>query len=321
MAKNLAIAPSVDYSHSAPTPPPPRAKEAAGMPEIREVPNAPSGPELVHVIDDLDLPEFLSVAATFGQSRYGYAVTPNVDHLIRFHEDPGFRALYRSAEFVLMDSRFMARILRLWKGVRLRVCTGSDLSAGLLAKVVKPSDCVVFIGGTTQQAERLAALHGLHNVHHHNPPMGFINDPVAVEKCLQFIESHAPFRFCFLAVGSPQQESIAQQLLARGVARGLALCVGASLNFITGTEKRAPVWVQKLSLEWLFRLMQNPRRMAGRYLVRGPRIFNYLRRAKFIQRHPSVGQARAPTPLLADSALMAELLGEEGQAGEEFGLR
>jgi hypothetical protein len=103
------------------------------------------------------------------------------------------------------------------------------------------------------------------------------------------------------------------------VARGLALCVGASLNFITGTEKRAPAWVQKLTLEWLYRLLQNPRRMAGRYLVRGPRIFNYLRRAQFIQRNPSAGHAR--TPLLADSALVAELLGDEGQAGEEFGLR
>jgi exopolysaccharide biosynthesis WecB/TagA/CpsF family protein len=294
--------------------------EAGVTPEISEASNSPSDSDLVHVVDDLDLPQFLSVAATFGQRRYAYAVTPNVDHLIRFHEDPGFRALYRSAEFVLMDSRFMVRVLRLWKGVRLRVCTGADLTAGLLAKVVKPSDRIVLIGGAAHQAERLAALHGLQNVRHHNPPMGFINDPIAVEKCLRFIESHAPFRFCFLAVGSPQQEYIAQQLLARGVAQGLALCVGASLNFVTGAEKRAPVWIQKLSLEWLHRLMQNPRRMARRYLVRGPRIFNYLRRAHFVQRNPSAGPARA-TPLLADSELMAELLAEEPQAGEEFGLR
>jgi exopolysaccharide biosynthesis WecB/TagA/CpsF family protein len=275
--------------------------------------------DLVHLIDDFDLTEFLSVAATFDPSRFAYAVTPNVDHLIRFHEDPAFRALYRTAEFVLMDSRFMARVLRLWKGIRLRVCTGSDLSAGLLSKVVGPCDRIVLIGGSTQQAQRLAALHGLQNVCHHNPPMGFINDPEAVEKCLQFVESRTPFRFCFLAIGSPQQEMIAQQLLNRGVARGLALCVGASLNFITGAEKRAPLWIQRLSLEWLYRLLQDPRRLASRYLIRGPRLFNHLRRARFVQRNAPAAHSRA-VPRLADSALMAELLGEEPQAGGELGL-
>jgi exopolysaccharide biosynthesis WecB/TagA/CpsF family protein len=114
--------------------------------------------------------------------------------------------------------------------------------------------------------------------------MGFINDPVAVEDCLSFIESASPFRFCFLAVGSPQQEAIAQALRARGAARGLALCIGASLNFITGLEKRAPLWMQKMALEWLYRLLQNPRRLARRYLIRGPRIFAHLRRSRVVLR-------------------------------------
>ena len=86
------------------------------------------------------------------------------------------------------------------------------------------------------------------------------------------------------AVGSPQQETIAQMLRTRGVARGLALCIGASLNFITGVEKRAPVWMQKMALEWLYRLMQDPRRLARRYLVRGPRIFAHLRRSRVVLR-------------------------------------
>jgi len=318
MTENLARVPRTSYSLAAPIPLQ-KGAESGGPAAALYAPAPAPGAELVHVIDDFDLPEFLSVAATFDPARFAYVVTPNVDHLIRFHEDPAFRALYRSAEFVLMDSRFMARVLRLWKGIRLRVCTGSDLSAGLLSKVVKPSDRLVLIGGSSQQAQRLAALHGLQNVCHHNPPMGFINDPLAMEKCLQFIESHAPFRFCFLAVGSPQQEMIAQQLLTRGVARGLALCVGASLNFMTGVERRAPQWIQKLSLEWLYRLLHDPRRLARRYLVRGPRIFNHLRRARFVQRHAPVTPGRA-SPRLADSALMAELLRDESQAGGELGL-
>jgi len=91
------------------------------------------------------------------------------------------------------------------------------------------------------------------------------------------VEAHSPFRFCFIAVGAPQQELLAQQLKTRGVARGLALCVGASINFLTGTEHRAPLWMQGMGMEWLYRLAQAPGSMAKRYLVRCPRIFELLR--------------------------------------------
>src|SRR3984893_5672123 len=137
--------------------------------------------EVVHVIDDFGLPEFTAVAAVFGQERYGYVVTPNVDHLIRYYEDPTFRAQYRAADFILMDSRFAARLVRLLKGVRLPICTGSDLTAQLLAQVIQPNDRIVMIGGTDEQAQQISAKYGLANLRHHNPPMGFIKDPGAVE--------------------------------------------------------------------------------------------------------------------------------------------
>jgi exopolysaccharide biosynthesis WecB/TagA/CpsF family protein len=239
---------------------------------------------LIHEVDDYDLESFTPLAASFGQDRFGYVVTPNVDHLVRFYEDATFREHYRRADYVLLDSRFAARVLRLVKGVRLRVCTGSDLTAALFSRVVTSSDRVVLIGGSWEQARAIEMLYGLTNVHHYNPPMGFADDPLAVEECVRFIEEKSPFRFCFLAVGSPQQEALAALLQARRIARGLALCVGASLNFITGNEKRAPQWVQEMTLEWLYRLAQNPKRLAARYLIRGPRFFGYLRRARFISR-------------------------------------
>jgi exopolysaccharide biosynthesis WecB/TagA/CpsF family protein len=246
---------------------------------------------LIHEVDDYDLESFTPLAAGFGQERFGYVVTPNVDHLVRFYEDPTFRDHYRKADYVLLDSRFAARALRLIKGVKLRVCTGSDLTAALFSRVVTSSDRVVLIGGSREQASIIRMLYGLTNVHHHNPPMGFTDDPKAVEECLQFIEEQSPFRFCFLAVGSPQQEALAALLQTRGVARGLALCVGASLNFITGNEKRAPQWMQEMAFEWLYRLVQDPRRLATRYLWRGPRFFGQLRRARFISRRGAVRAA------------------------------
>ena len=243
--------------------------------------------KIVHEIDDFDLTSFVAVVETFGQDRYGYVVTPNVDHLIRYYDDPAFRDHYAAASYVLMDSRFASRLIRLLKGLQLPVCTGSDLTATIFRKLVSPLDRIVLIGGSDEQAQKIGQLSGVRNLYHHNPPMGFIRNPAAVEDCLKFIEAHSPFRYCFIAVGAPQQEAVAHALRVRGRARGLALCVGASLNFITGAERRAPQWMQQAGLEWLYRLLQDPRRLASRYLIRGPRFFAQLTRAEFVLRkHP-----------------------------------
>jgi exopolysaccharide biosynthesis WecB/TagA/CpsF family protein len=235
-------------------------------------------------LDHYDLESFVEVAQQFGQRQYGYVVTPNVDHLIRLHEDESFRSLYDHARYVLLDSRFLAQVLRLTRGVQLPVCPGSDLTLQLFERVIESDDRVVVIGGSEQQIRQLTQRYSLHEVAHFNPPRGFINDPAAVETCLQFIEAHSPFRFCLLAVGSPQQEILAQRLQARGIARGLTFCVGASIDFMTGAERRAPRWMQACALEWLHRLLQNPARMATRYLVRGPRVFGLLRKTSFVSR-------------------------------------
>jgi N-acetylglucosaminyldiphosphoundecaprenol N-acetyl-beta-D-mannosaminyltransferase len=288
MSNNTAAHRALDYGAAPAARRPPNVAVVATTPEAPPVDLSDrNAREVVHVIDDYGLQDFTAIAANFGQERFGYVVTPNVDHLIRYYEDASFRAHYRDADFILMDSRFAARLVRLLKGVQLPVCTGSDLTAELLGKVIQPDDPIVMIGGSEEQTALIMAKYGLTNVRHYNPPMGFINDSLAVEQCLSFIESVSPFRFCFLAVGCPQQEMLAQALRSRGVARGLALCIGASLNFLSGAEKRAPLWMQRMSLEWLYRLLQNPRRLAHRYLVRCPRIFLHLQRSRIVLRNAS----------------------------------
>ena len=235
-------------------------------------------------LDDYTLDTCVAVAANFPPDHYAYVVTPNVDHLIRLHEDVAFRALYANAGLVLLDSRFLAHLLRLVRGVTLPVCAGSDLVARLFADVIRPDDPLVMIGGSAEQVRVLTARYGLRRLVHHDPPMGFIDDPDAVEACLRFIEIHSPFRFCLLAIGSPQQEIIARRLQERGRACGLALCIGAAVQFLTGTQKRAPRWMQRSGLEWAYRLTQEPGRMAHRYLVRGPRVFGLLSRTDVVLR-------------------------------------
>jgi exopolysaccharide biosynthesis WecB/TagA/CpsF family protein len=244
-------------------------------------------------IDDHDLEGALQLVAAFGSDRYGYIVTPNVDHIIRHHQDSHFRALYAQAAYVLLDSRFLAHTVGLVKRKMLRVCLGSDLTTAMLDSIIKPLDVAILVGGTPKQAQILQERYGLKRLHHIDPPMNFIRDPLAVETCLREIEAMSPFRFCFLAIGSPQQEMIAQKLKERGIARGLALCVGAAINFLTGIETRAPLWMQQAGLEWLYRLSRDPRRLWRRYLVRGPKIFLLLWRIELRVRRS------APKPLLS----------------------
>jgi exopolysaccharide biosynthesis WecB/TagA/CpsF family protein len=245
---------------------------------------AHDGNPVIFEHDDYDLPKFLPVAATFGAQKYGYVATPNVDGLIRLHESASFREAYAQASYVLLDSRVAAFLFRLVHRVRIPVCPGSDLTAGLLQQVIRPDDRVVLVGSTPQQAQMIRERFGLKHLLHHDPPMGFIGDPAAVEACLQFVESASPFRFCLIAVGDPQGVIIAHRLAARERARGLAFIIGASIDFITGKQRRAPVWMQRIGLEWFYRLIHNPRRLAWRYLVRGPKFFVYLGTSRVVLR-------------------------------------
>jgi len=247
----------------------------------RTRPRTPGAPLTTMRLHNYDLTGFADVAAEFGSDDYAYVVTPNVDHLIRYCDDESFRALYAEAGFILNDSRLLSRVVSVAKGIKLRVCTGSDLTERLLSQVVKADDRLVLVGTTSAQAEHLSHRFGLSSLKHFQPPMGFIDDPEAVEACLRFVEAQSPFRFCFLALGCPQQEVFAHKLRERGIARGLTLCIGASIDYLTNVEKRAPHWLQMMGMEWSFRLIQNPRRLAKRYLIRGPRIFLLLRSIKF----------------------------------------
>ena len=102
-------------------------------------------------------------------------------------------------------------------------------------------------------------------VAHHHPPPRLAQDAQALAFAIRFAVDH-PARFTLLAVGSPVQEQLAAAIQAGG-ATGIGLCVGAALDFWTGRTPRAPPWLRRLGLEWLFRLWREPRRLGRRYLV------------------------------------------------------
>ena len=208
---------------------------------------------------------------------FGYIVTPNVDHVVRnWRDNEALRQVYAQADLSLCDSRILAIVARLC-GVRLPVITGSDLTAILFKYYLNPYERLTIIGGSAEVVAALTRRFELRNVRHHNPPMGFIHDREALLEAAAFVERF-PARFLFLAVGSPQQELLAHFIKSRGSATGTALCVGASLLFLTGDLRRAPVWMQRARIEWMHRLASEPMRLWRRYLIEGPRLFSLAAR-------------------------------------------
>lgn len=218
-----------------------------------------------------------AVAALLRERRadmgFAYLVTPNVDHVVRLSKldrDGEEWASYRTAAWRLCDSRILA-LLAFVQGIRLPVVAGSDLTARLLHGIVEPGDRVCLIGGYEGDAAVLARLRPDIVVVQHIPPSGLRADRSARAAAARFAADSGA-RFTLIAVGSPQQELIAAEIAGLPGARGTALCVGASIDFLTGRAGRAPRWMQGLALEWLHRLLSNPRRLWRRYLVEGPRI-------------------------------------------------
>lgn len=216
----------------------------------------------------LDVPAAASaVMARPAAAPFAYVVTPNAQHLVQLDRgDPDFCAAYDAAWLRLCDSQIVRLVARLLFGRSLPLCAGSDLTAALFARHIGPEDSLCVIGGDAELERRLREKYGLRNLVRHAPPMGFMADPAAVQACIDFIEAH-PSRLVFLAVGSPRSELLAHLVWARGRATGTGLCIGSSLHFITGLVPRAPLWMRRLALEWLFRLLRAPRSHARRVFV------------------------------------------------------
>jgi exopolysaccharide biosynthesis WecB/TagA/CpsF family protein len=156
-----------------------------------------------------------------------------------------------------------------------RVATGSDLTSLLLTRHVGTAERITIVGLSPRWLPALIARCGLAPPAHYDPPRGFERDPAAMRAAVDFVLAH-PARLVFLAVGSPRQEMLAAAIEATGRACGLGLCIGASLEFLAGAQRRAPEWMQHADLEWLHRLSHDPRRLARRYLVDSPAILPML---------------------------------------------
>lgn len=209
-----------------------------------------------------------------GGERFAYIVTPNVDHVVKLNRDGGasaFRVAYDEAELILCDSRVLARLARL-SGFSLSVVPGSDLTAALFERGRLAGHIVAIVGGGPTLPSALGALFPEPRYVQHRPPMNVLNDEAAMTEIVAFVAATRADVVLF-AMGAPQSEIAAQRCRQAADTRGVGLCIGASLEFLTAHKRRAPRWMQRLGIEWAFRLLSEPRRLWRRYLVEGPPIF------------------------------------------------
>lgn len=223
-----------------------------------------------------------------GGGPYGYVVTPNAYHVVMVREQPGLlMPVYRGAWLSLCDSQIVCA-LAAFDRRSLPLVTGSDLVADILATldaVLDGGDHLrVLVVGSDKAAERaLRSRYPKVNLEVLQAPSGLGQRGdlrLAVARaCVE-----RSWDILLLCVGCPAQELIAAQIAQLGRESGVALCVGASIDFLTGARARAPLWLRKLRLEWAYRLGCEPGRLWRRYLVESPKILRIFLAERFAHR-------------------------------------
>ncbi len=222
-------------------------------------------------IDSVDFGQALDAIEALVRSRSGGMVfTPNVDHVVLAEKDARFRAAYQSVNLSLVDGTLLLWASRLLGWSLPEKVSGSDLLQPLMQRAAQCGFSVYFLGGDPGVAE--AARDRLQEQFPELRVVGCDGSRVDVdavdEAIVERIARAAP-ELVLVALGAPKQEVFIFEQRAR---LGGAVCVGvgASLDFVAGTRRRAPRWISRIGLEWLYRLLQEPRRLARRYLLRDP---------------------------------------------------
>ena len=203
-----------------------------------------------------------------------YIVTPNLDHAVMYQHDAALRDAYRDAAMVVADGAPLVAVSGLFGKKLPERVAGSDLAPGLIAAADAASHegerrvRVFLLGAGPGVADRAAfrigqQWPGVDPVGAYCPPLGFEKDNAECERILALIAEAKP-DVLLVGLGAPKQELWVSRFHQRIEAK-VALCVGATIDFLAGEKRRSPRWMQRCGLEWAHRLASEPRRLAGRY--------------------------------------------------------
>ncbi len=224
----------------------------------------------IHALTESECVEHIVAELDAGHG--GCVVTPNLDHLRRFQLEEDFRRVCNNATLRVADGRQLLWAAALQRTPLPGLVAGSNLISSLSARIAQTGHSAFMLGGdpgTAAATARVLSMRypGLKIAGTHCPPVGFEHDEELMHQlAIKLMLSRASV--VFVALGSPKQEFVIAQLRAL-LPEAWWLGVGISFSFVSGDVKRAPRWMQRVGLEWLHRLSQEPRRLARRYLVDG----------------------------------------------------
>jgi N-acetylglucosaminyldiphosphoundecaprenol N-acetyl-beta-D-mannosaminyltransferase len=214
----------------------------------------------------------------------GAVFTPNVDHVVQVETNLALRAAYKEVKLSLVDGQPLIWASRLLGSPLPEKISGSDLVMPLMRRAHEQGWRVYLLGGPPgvgALAAQAIQTHFAVNIVGIDAPR-VAPDGVAVDEAavLARVEAAHP-HIVLVAFGAPKQELFIHGVAAR-LRPAVALGIGAGLDFLAGRVRRAPRWMSRAGLEWLYRLAQEPRRLARRYLIEDPKFVAVVWRELFV---------------------------------------
>jgi N-acetylglucosaminyldiphosphoundecaprenol N-acetyl-beta-D-mannosaminyltransferase len=237
------------------------------------------------------------------QDEGGWVITPNLEHLREYQFDEDVRAALDEAELVLPDGTPLLWASRLKRDPLPDRVAGSDLIWSLSRAAGSRGASLFLVGGSPGSAERAAErlerkCPGLRVQGTVCPPLGFEDDPRLIDQIVSKVAARRPD---VVLIGLPLRKHLVMaRALREGLPQSWLVGVGVSFSFVSGETTRAPRWLQVVGLEWLHRLLQEPRRLFRRYVLEGIpfalRLFTYAVLARALSRlvrRPDLVQPRS----------------------------
>ena len=218
-------------------------------------------------IDNLSLIELLDKL-----KHGGIVFTPNVDHIVKLQKDEVFYTIYQNADYRVCDSQILMMASRFLGSPLKEKISGSDLFPAFYNYYKKDQDIKIFVLGglegtarkvqekVNQQANREMV------VDYYCPPFGFEYDIDECDKIIHKINQSGATVLA-MGVGSPKQEIWICKHRNKLKNVKTFLAIGATIDFEAEYKSRAPKWMSNAGLEWLYRLIQEPKRLWKRYLI------------------------------------------------------
>lgn len=197
-----------------------------------------------------------------------YIVTPNLDHIVMIEKDLLFKEIYDNASLVLTDGQPLIWISKFLKKPIKEKVSGSDLFPKLCELAAQKGYSIFILGAAEGVADKAAVnlckkYPGLNIVGTYSPSLGFEKNSEELKLIYTMIEKANP-EILALPLGAPKGEKFIYQS-REFINVPVSVQIGATIDFEAGNVSRAPKWMSKCGLEWLYRTLREPKRLAKRY--------------------------------------------------------